>query len=97
MLDRSHCSDYGNFRGDDLCESCSDRKPCRVKTELTPVSLFPYSEDDPRPKMCKWSGSGYIHCTESIRKRKAKICDTCPENPTLKKSKTLQARKRAGD
>ncbi len=46
---------------------------------------FPYSKEDPRPKECKLSGRGYIHCTESIRIKKSKLCDECPENPNLKK------------
>ena len=42
---------------------------------------FPYSDEDSDPKECRYSGRGHIYCTQSIRTRKAKVCDTCGQNP----------------
>lgn len=47
-------------------------------------SPFPYSNTDPDPQECKNSGRGYIHCTASIRKKYAKVCDECRRNPDRK-------------
>lgn len=65
---------------------------CEIRLLNARSSPFPYSDTDPRPKMCKWSGSGYIHCTESIRKKKAKVCDTCSQNPDKKEAENTVTR-----
>ncbi len=43
--------------------------------------IFPYSKDNPNPKECKLSGQGYVHCTDTVRKRSKKLCDKCSQNP----------------
>jgi hypothetical protein len=41
----------------------------------------PYSEEDPRPHECRWSGEGYIYCTASVRAKTPSTCEPCPSNP----------------
>lgn len=62
------------------------------------INLFPYSNTDNKTRWCKYSGDGDVHCTESIRKRKEKICLGCSQNPDIKngllKFKSREKRKK---
>lgn len=53
----------------------------RLIKNLKPVTDFPYSDEVPVEVWCKWSGTGDIHCTESIREKRQTICRTCSMNP----------------
>lgn len=44
--------------------------------------LFPYSEDEPILRLCKYSGRGHIWCYPGIRN--SIVCKTCSMNPDLK-------------
>jgi len=44
-------------------------------------SLYPYSDEDPKPRTCKNSGRGHIFCTAAIREKYKAVCKTCSRNP----------------
>jgi len=56
--------------------------------------LFPYSEDEPVLRLCKWSGSGHVWCYPDNREKYAKVCKDCSMNPDIKEGLSIYETKK---
>ena len=83
-------SDYKNHLKTHIVKPKAPKEP-----SVNPESvLFPYSEQDQKPRLvhCKNSGSGNIWCYPVAREKYGKLCELCGMNP----DKNLEAKPKTG-